>query len=286
VQLDTTDVHCVGSKLRFFESVAGSSGLRTRIQLVGLSATMGNVKQLADWLGAELFCTSFRPVPLVEHVVAGNSVIELGDNGKVIRAETAPPSIPGSSAVSDPDRMMSLTARALQRGQQVLIFCSTKVSCSHTCKAISESLHLFWRKTLPASMLSKRRSSEMETGSLEELPFLSHHPSPSPVQVQQLRAARERLVALLQKVDGPGSPASPLSPLAAAVHHWKGIDLSFFSVEGNRLCSAILILYFRIILATALWLKKIAHYLIIFVSMIIFTVFVAKTALFWNKSIN
>jgi hypothetical protein len=191
VQLDTTDVHCVGSKLRFFESVAGSSGLRTRIQLVGLSATMGNVKQLADWLGAELFCTSFRPVPLVEHVVAGNSVIELGDNGKVIRAETAPPSIPGSSAVSDPDRMMSLTARALQRGQQVLIFCPTKASCSHTCKAISESLHLFWRKTLPASMLSKRRSSEMETGSLEELPFLSHHPSPSPVQVQQLRAARE-----------------------------------------------------------------------------------------------
>ncbi|MBN2566825.1 DEAD/DEAH box helicase [Candidatus Woesearchaeota archaeon] len=35
-----------------------------RLRIVGLSATIGNPKELADWLGAELVVDSWRPIPL------------------------------------------------------------------------------------------------------------------------------------------------------------------------------------------------------------------------------
>jgi len=38
------------------------------IQILGLSATIGNTKELADWLNASLIESSFRPVPLTEKI--------------------------------------------------------------------------------------------------------------------------------------------------------------------------------------------------------------------------
>lgn len=35
---------------------------------------MGGLQNLADWLGARLFITNYRPVPLTEHVVFGDAV--------------------------------------------------------------------------------------------------------------------------------------------------------------------------------------------------------------------
>ena len=41
-----------------------------RIQLIGMSATMPNFRQLADWLHAASFETTFRPVPLAYNIKA------------------------------------------------------------------------------------------------------------------------------------------------------------------------------------------------------------------------
>jgi DNA polymerase theta len=38
------------------------------VQVVGMSATMPNVDVVAKWLGAQLYQTSFRPVPLVQRL--------------------------------------------------------------------------------------------------------------------------------------------------------------------------------------------------------------------------
>lgn len=47
------------------------------VQIVGMSATVGGLQTLADWLRARLFLTNFRPVPLKEHAVFGGTIFEL-----------------------------------------------------------------------------------------------------------------------------------------------------------------------------------------------------------------
>ena len=44
------------------------------IQIIGLSATIGNPKELADWLGAKLIVDKWRPVKLYEGVYYNNEI--------------------------------------------------------------------------------------------------------------------------------------------------------------------------------------------------------------------
>ena len=44
------------------EDVAAGEG----VQIIGMSATMPNARVVADWLGAQLYETTFRPVPLAK----------------------------------------------------------------------------------------------------------------------------------------------------------------------------------------------------------------------------
>lgn len=97
-----------------------------------MSATMGNVQQMAGWLRAQLFRTDFRPVPLTEYVKAGNNIVD--KQGTVLRT------LPTNHIVNDPDHVVTLTSEALRKGQQVLIFCSSKLLCSQTCTILAKHL--------------------------------------------------------------------------------------------------------------------------------------------------
>jgi helicase len=44
------------------------------VQLIGLSATIGNPQELADWLGATLVQDTWRPVPLHQGILVGSEV--------------------------------------------------------------------------------------------------------------------------------------------------------------------------------------------------------------------
>ena len=54
---------------------------KEKMQVVAMSATVGNLKELSIFLDAELFTENFRPVKLVEHVVVGSDVLEVRGTG-------------------------------------------------------------------------------------------------------------------------------------------------------------------------------------------------------------
>lgn len=46
------------------------------VQIIGMSATLPNLSLLASWLGAELYQTDYRPVPLQEHLKVGCNIYD------------------------------------------------------------------------------------------------------------------------------------------------------------------------------------------------------------------
>ena len=53
------------------EDVAAGEG----VQIIGMSATMPNTDMVAKWLGAELYQTTFRPVPLAKYIKVRHQVL-------------------------------------------------------------------------------------------------------------------------------------------------------------------------------------------------------------------
>jgi DEAD/DEAH box helicase/Helicase conserved C-terminal domain len=49
---------------------------RVDVQVIGMSATLPNMSELATWLDAELFVTNYRPVPLKEYIKLGPGLYE------------------------------------------------------------------------------------------------------------------------------------------------------------------------------------------------------------------
>ena len=57
------------SKIRFLMSQKSSS-----IQLIAMSATLPNLREIALWLDAFLFVTQYRPVEIKEYIKIGNEI--------------------------------------------------------------------------------------------------------------------------------------------------------------------------------------------------------------------
>lgn len=54
------------------------------VQILGLSATIGNAEDLADWLGAKLLKSDWRPVKLTQRLVEGKASVMLGEAKKTM----------------------------------------------------------------------------------------------------------------------------------------------------------------------------------------------------------
>lgn len=47
------------------------------IQIVGMSATIGNLSELANFVDADVYKKDFRPVELREHIKCGSDILEV-----------------------------------------------------------------------------------------------------------------------------------------------------------------------------------------------------------------
>ena len=110
------EVHLIGDKDRgpTLEVILTKlKELHTKPQIVGLSATITNSEELAEWLGCKLVSSDWRPVPLTEGVFDGGTV--LWNNGDINEIE---------SSIRGPP--IDLCLDTIKNGGQSLVFAETR----------------------------------------------------------------------------------------------------------------------------------------------------------------
>ncbi len=96
-------------------------------QFIALSATIGNPKELSNWLGAELVEDSWRPVKLYEGVFDSHEVSFFDSKENILIGETfAEPAV-------------QLAVNTINIGKQALVFCATKQSAESMAEKIAKA---------------------------------------------------------------------------------------------------------------------------------------------------
>ncbi|WP_148682252.1 DEAD/DEAH box helicase [Pyrobaculum neutrophilum] len=123
------EIHYLGDPRRgpVLESIiAKLKHLGLRAQFIGLSATVGNAAEVAEWLGARLVASSWRPVPLREGVYHGGRIYY--PDGTYRRVEAAG------------DAEVALAVDAVAGGGQALVFASSRSSTVRIAKAVAKAI--------------------------------------------------------------------------------------------------------------------------------------------------
>ena len=112
--------------------------LDTKPQIIGLSATITNSNEIADWLDCKLIKNDWRPVPLSEGVCDGGKVTM--SDGETFEVKPSLRGIP-----------IDLGVQCVQQGGQSLVFAETRVrSKSLATKASDVISQLLQKKELTA----------------------------------------------------------------------------------------------------------------------------------------
>ena len=125
--------------------------LDTKPQIVGLSATITNSDEIANWLGCQLVKNDWRPVPLTEGVCDGGEVTM--SDGKTFEVERSLRGTP-----------IDLGIQSVQQGGQSLVFAETRTrSKSLATKAADVISQMLEKKEITAlAKTSKKILSENE----------------------------------------------------------------------------------------------------------------------------
>ncbi|XP_067849109.1 DNA polymerase theta [Heptranchias perlo] len=175
------------------KTAADEQRLSDGIQIVGMSATLPNLGNVATWLNAELYCTDFRPVPLMEWVKIGNTIY---DSTMTVVREFQP----GLQIKGDEDNIVSLCYETVQDGHSVLLFCPSKNWCEKLSETIArEFYHLHHRAAV---------STEGFVKASKLLPFILHRDELQEI-VDQLKRSPAGLDAVLGRT----------VPQGVAFHH-------------------------------------------------------------------
>jgi helicase len=95
-----------------------------RLQVLALSATIRNGRELAAWLGAELVSSDWRPVPLIEGVFFGNTIYYSDFSTRSLVASRANP-------------VEALVSDTIEEGGQALVFVNSRRSTLAVARALA-----------------------------------------------------------------------------------------------------------------------------------------------------
>ncbi|XP_026995909.1 helicase POLQ-like isoform X1 [Tachysurus fulvidraco] len=132
-------------------------------QIIGMSATLGNVADLLSFLKAENYTNDFRPVQLKEYVKLRDSIYEIDPKEEHCFCFSRVLNFKYSSGMQklDPDHIIALVTEVIPQ-QSCLIFCATKKNCENIAGMICKYLNkdfLKHREEEKATLLSELRNS-------------------------------------------------------------------------------------------------------------------------------
>ncbi|XP_031727746.1 DNA polymerase theta isoform X1 [Anarrhichthys ocellatus] len=123
------------TKIRYIAQKQNATGsLFEGVQIIGMSATLPNLALLAGWLGAELYQTDYRPVPLHEHLKVGCNIYN--KSLAVVRRFA-----PALHVKGDDDHIVSLCYETVSEGRSVLLFCPSKNWCEKLADSIAREFY-------------------------------------------------------------------------------------------------------------------------------------------------
>ena len=176
------------AKLRFRErkrrrdASADGDGAESSCQIIAMSATVAHdsLERLAGWLDARLFVTNYRPVPLVEHVVADGAVFAnraAGFERVRVVPEIASAAQLDTAEVPLADRVaLALVVESASEGHSCLAFCPSRNKTEALALALRRVASL-WSIGLPTA--ATRKVAEARARLLNKL-FAAAEGAPPP----------------------------------------------------------------------------------------------------------
>ncbi|KAH8365770.1 hypothetical protein KR093_004238, partial [Drosophila rubida] len=130
--------------------------LNAKIQIVGMSATIGNLNEISMFLNADVYTRGFRPVELKEYIKCGNEILEINPTGQEIEDIFVLKRCVNynySPAVerADPDHLAGLISECAPENC-CLVFCPTRKNC--------ENVALLLSRIVPKQKFFEHRQSE------------------------------------------------------------------------------------------------------------------------------
>ncbi|CAH1114212.1 unnamed protein product [Psylliodes chrysocephalus] len=116
--------------------------LKAKIQIIGMSATIGNLPDLCQYLDAEAYTKNFRPVELIEHVKCKNNIAKINWNYKdeedlLVDYKKVNFKYSESILKLDPDMVGGLVMEVIPEAS-CLIFCASKKNCENVTNLLCQ----------------------------------------------------------------------------------------------------------------------------------------------------
>nr|XP_019557458.2 helicase POLQ-like [Aedes albopictus] len=118
--------------------------IQAGIQIIGMSATIGNLAEIAKFMSADIFSQDFRPVELKEYVKCGSDLLEIKHGARTleeafVNKQSLNFSYSDYDLRADPDHVVGLVMETIPK-DPCLIFCPTKRRCEQLCSFLIEHL--------------------------------------------------------------------------------------------------------------------------------------------------
>lgn len=113
-----------------------------------MSATIGNLPELAKFLRADVYTRDFRPVELREFIKCGRDLMQIKSGASASSGDLADTFLFDRSVEfnyrddverRDPDHLAGLVSEVIPE-QSVLVFCPSKLNCENVAKLLSQLL--------------------------------------------------------------------------------------------------------------------------------------------------